>query len=149
MAVTSNTIANPSQETPMPSVLDSYLCKEPWERSGSLSPIDQSFFKFSDLDRLRSSLDFYSQKDRRKSVQYLQFEIAKLHLRDERWEDAYHVLLPLWRNSTWRRNGWWHLLSEVAWTLRECALRLKDYKTLLAVEWELLHKGDLKLLLLL
>ena len=130
------------RENSMPSVLETYLCKEPWERTGSLSPIDQSFFKFSDLERLRSSLDFYSQQARHKTLEHLQLEIAKLHMRESRFDEAYRVLFPLWRSSIWRSNGWWWPFCELAWALRECAFRLAEKKTLVSVEWELLHQGE-------
>lgn len=127
---------------PMPPVVQTYLCKEPWERSGSLSPIDQSFFRFSDLERLQSSLDFYSQQNRHMTLEHLQLEIAKLHMRESQWEDAYYILLSLWRRCSWRKRGWWRLVSEVDWALRDVAIRLADVRTLAAVEWELLHEGE-------
>ena len=127
---------------PMPSIVQTYLCKEPWERSGSLSPIDQSFFKFSDLERLRSSSDFYLQQNRHRTLEHLQLEAAKLHMRESQWVDAYNILLSLWRRCSWRKRGWWILLAELDWSLRECARQVADVNTLIAVEWELLHQGE-------
>lgn len=142
MEVLSGVQSGAVPDNPMPPVLQTYLCKEPWERSGALSPIDQSFFRFSDLERLRSSLDFYAQQDRGRTLEHLQLEIAKLHMRESQWEEAHHTLLALWRKCSWRRRGWWDLLSELDWALRDVAIRLADTKTLIAVEWELLNNGE-------
>ena len=114
----------------MPSIYGTYLCKDPPNQF--LSPASDR------LEILRRSAEYFSRREQLRAVERLQYEIAQVYMQDKQWVDAIQILLPLWQTLSWRREGWWSLLEEVDWTLRECALHVGDGKTLIAVEWELL-----------
>ena len=114
----------------MHSIFGTYLCKDPPNQF--LSPAGDR------LEILRRSVEYFSKREQLRAVERLQYEIAQVYIQDTQWREAIQILLPLWQTLSWRREGWWHLLGEVDWALRECALHAGDGETLIAVEWELL-----------
>lgn len=76
-----------------------------------------------------------------RTVERLQFETGKVFMQQKQWYNALRVMRPLWKSLSWRRAGWWQLVEEVDWALRECARMACDRETLIAVEWELLSKS--------
>ena len=119
----------------MPSIYDTYLCREPADvpiliRNG---PDEYT----ASLRTLQRSADYFAERDYIRAVERLQLEMARLHVRFNQWERATRVLLPLWQTLSWRRAGWWKLLEEVDWLLRQCARSVQDAETLISVEWEL------------
>ena len=128
----------PRHQVPgVPSVYDTYLCREPANDVPML--IRNGPDEYTALLRtLQRSADYFAERDQIHSVERLQLEIAQIHMRNEQWSRAARVLIPLWQTLTWRRAGWWQLVEEMDWTLWECASRVKDKETLIAVYWELL-----------
>lgn len=76
-----------------------------------------------------------------RAVERLQFATGKVFMQQKQWGNALRVMRPLWESLSWRRAGWWQLVEEVDWALRECARMACDPETLIAVEWELLSKS--------
>jgi hypothetical protein len=121
----------------LPSIYDTYLCHE----LPDLSPLSES--KSIDIydKRLRilqSSAGYFARQDRFRDVERLQLETARVYMQKEEWVNALRVLKPLWQTLSWRQGGWWRLVEEVDLALRECARKIGDGETLIAVEWELL-----------
>lgn len=56
----------------------------------------------------------------------------------ERYEDAIHVLVPLWQETSWRNDGWHDIFAEMLLLLRQCAETRNDMELLLASTYELL-----------
>ena len=122
----------------MPSVYETYLCREPANDVPMLMRNAPDEYT-SLLRTLQRSADYFAERDQNRAVERLQLEMARLHMKNQQWDRATRVLVPLWQTLTWRRAGWWQLIEDIDWTLRECASQLKDKETLLAVEWELLN----------
>ena len=120
----------------MPSIYDTYLCREPADDVPMLIRNGPDEYTAS-LRTLQRSADYFAERDHIRAVERLQLEMARLHVRFNHWERATRVLLPLWQTLSWRRAGWWKLLEEVDWLLRECARSVQDAETLISVEWEL------------
>ena len=68
-------------------------------------------------------------------------EVARTLLHVKRFDEAFKVLRSLWTSMSWRKEGWWSLVSEVLWSLHECALRVGDKESYIATEWELYGQG--------
>lgn len=121
----------------MPSIYDTYLCREPANDVPML--IRNGPDEYTALLRtLQRSADFFAEKDHTRAVERLQLEIARVHMQNKRWDRAARVLVSLSQTLSWRRAGWWVLLEEIDWALRDCARRIGDLETLIAVEWELM-----------
>ena len=125
-----------SSASNMPSVYDTYLCREPADDVPMLIRNGPDEYTAS-LRTLQRSADYFAERDRVRAVERLQLEMARLHVQFNQWERAARVLVPLWQTLSWRRAGWWNLLEEVDWLLRECARSVQDAETLISVEWEL------------
>ena len=61
-------------------------------------------------------------------------------MRNQQWQRGMRTLVPLWQTLTWRQAGWWNMLEDVDWALKECARNVRDAETLVAVEWELMNR---------
>lgn len=130
--------SSPSAST-VPSIYDTYLCKELSAKSPGLeTELDGSYETC--LRTLQSSAGYFLKQDRIRAVERLQFETARVYMQEKQWGNALRVMRPLWQTLSWRQAGWWHLVGEVNWALRECARMVGDSDTLIAVEWELLSK---------
>ena len=128
-----------SSASNMPSVYDTYLCREPADDVSMLIRNGPDEYTAS-LRTLQRSADYFAERDRVRAVERLQLEMARLHVQFNQWERAARVLVPLWQTLSWRRAGWWNLLEEVDWLLRKCALYVQDAETLISVEWELCNE---------
>ena len=127
----------PSQSTVLPSIYDTFLCKE-FSNKFHLTDIGLLDLHDARLGALQASAGYFSKQDRHRAVERLQLETAHVYMQNEEWSNAIKVLRPLWQSLSWRQAGWWHLLAEVDLALRECARMVGDGETLVAVEWELL-----------
>ena len=126
-----------SRASVMPSVYDTYLCREPASDVPML--IRNGPDEYTALLRtLQRSADYFAEKEHTRAVERLQLEIARVHMQNKRWDRAARVLVSLSQTSSWRRGGWWVLLEEMDWALRDCARRIGDLQTLITVEWELM-----------
>ncbi|KAL2000850.1 hypothetical protein VTN02DRAFT_2564 [Thermoascus thermophilus] len=92
------------------------------------------------LNTLKASLEEFSKRGQIRKTESLSLEIAKEYMRVGSWSEAHGILRPLWPSLSWRSAGWWELMEEFAWALRECALRLQDSETIIRVDWELLNQ---------
>lgn len=128
----------PSAST-IPSIYDTYLCKELSSRSPLPEEVPEDSYETC-LRTLQSSAGYFLKQDRIRAVERLQFETARVYMQEKQWGNALRVMRPLWQTLSWRQAGWWHLVEEVDWALRECARMVGDSDTLIAVEWELLSK---------
>ena len=118
-------------------ILKTYVCTEPFGRppfAADHSNIDVQ----ETVSTLEKSVDFFSKHDRSRTVEWLSFEIARIFTLHGEWSAASQILLPLWRDLSWRRSRWLVLIEEADRLLKECAQQMGDVKTLVAVEWELL-----------
>ncbi|PYI01747.1 hypothetical protein BO78DRAFT_401122 [Aspergillus sclerotiicarbonarius CBS 121057] len=118
---------------------DTYLVPEPHVEAPQpgASGFNHSLLR---LDALKAALEEFSKKDQTRKAERLCLEIAEEHMRLGSWSEAYEILRPLWPILSWRRSGWWQLMAQFGWALRECALRVHDSDMVLRVDWELLHK---------
>ena len=119
------------------SVYRSYLFTEPFGRSPLTT--DQGTVNLGRLlEIFKKSVDHFTRHNRLRTVERLRLEMARLNMENGEVNTALQLLLPLWQELSWRREGWWDLVAEVDWALRDCARHVGDERTLIAVEWELL-----------
>lgn len=122
-----------------PSIYSTYICREPVGDVALL--MNNGPDEYTALLRtLQRSADHWAEKDHTRTVERLQLEIARLHMRNKQWQRGMRTLVPLWQTLTWRQAGWWSMLEEVDWALKECATNVRDAETLVGVEWELMNR---------
>ena len=123
----------------LPSIFDTFLCKDPTGDLPFLTNNGPDQYTAM-LRTLQRSADYYSDMDQMRIVERIQFETAQLHMKHEQWQRAIRILIPLWQDLSWRRDGWWSLLEAVDWALKESAKKVSAMETLAAVEWELMNR---------
>ena len=134
---TSGSMPQPSSS--LPSIYDTYLCKEPTNDLSILNQNGPDEYT-ARMRSLQRSVKYFTERSQVRAVEALQFEMAKVHMQHDQWERAARVLMPLWQTLSWKRSGWFRLVSELDWALRDCASKTKDLETLIAVELELMDK---------
>ncbi|KAI9804353.1 MAG: hypothetical protein M1833_007160 [Piccolia ochrophora] len=116
---------------------DTYLCPEPhieFPLSGSRGTDHSELI----IRSLQETIHDFRRNAQGRVVDRLKLELAREEMRKQDWVAASKVLRPLWQNMTWRREGWWNLVEQVCWALRECARQIGDGGSIIGVEWELL-----------
>ncbi|KAL8994424.1 MAG: hypothetical protein Q9169_005594 [Polycauliona sp. 2 TL-2023] len=82
------------------------------------------------------SISHFTERNRVRAVERLQYELALLYIREQKWKKALHLLLVVYEGSSWRREGWWDLLGllreQVSYVGRVCG----DPEAVLRAEWE-------------
>ena len=130
-----------SRSSTLPSIYDTFICTEPI--GGAPLLVRNGPDEYTALLRtLQRSADHFSEKDQTRVVERIQFEQARLHMQHQKWKHAMRILVPLWQTLSWRKSGWWLLLKEIDLALQECARRVEDADTLVAVQWELLNRCE-------
>lgn len=130
---------SPPAESSTLSIYDTYLYKELSRRSPNSELGVEDDYE-TRLRVLQASAGYFLKQDLIRAVERLQLETGRLYMQKNEWANAIRIIRPLWQTLSWRRAGWWRLVEEVAWALRECARMVGDRDTLIAVEWELLSQ---------
>lgn len=114
---------------------DTYLALEPHLEYplGNKKGYDYSF---EILNSIQSTTRSFSKFHQNRFVEQLRLEEAKEHLRGKRWHDSLLIVRSIWPCLSWRRAGWWKMVVEAAWILREAAKQTSDAESLLRLEWE-------------
>ncbi|KAL8712339.1 MAG: hypothetical protein Q9220_003490 [cf. Caloplaca sp. 1 TL-2023] len=121
----------------MPSLYDTFLIQEPL-RQDPFAVVNNPDDKATLIEVYNKSAAYYHERDRRRAVERLQYEVAVLYMQDEKWKKALGVLLPLWQSVSWRREGWWEMFWELGQQVRECARRCGDTQSVVRAEWEMM-----------
>ncbi|KAM0146620.1 hypothetical protein ACHAPG_011043 [Botrytis cinerea] len=117
---------------------DTYLCPQPHEENPlpGRTGVDHASLV---IDVLNKAIAEFQARGQHRLVQELLFQCGKEHMKREAWDDALRILRALWQKMTYRNEGWWVVVEEIAWTLRKAAAKVGDGGTVVAVDWELLH----------
>ncbi|QSZ30378.1 hypothetical protein DSL72_004901 [Monilinia vaccinii-corymbosi] len=117
---------------------DTYLCPQPHEENPlpGRQGIDHASLI---IEVLNKAIREFQKRGQHRLVQELLFQCGKEHMKREAWDDALRILRGLWQKMTYRNEGWWVVVEEIAWTLRKVATKAGDGGTVIAVDWELLH----------
>jgi hypothetical protein len=118
---------------------DTYLCPEPHEENPlpGYKGVDHSRLIISSLTK---AIPEFEKRKQNRFVHELCILSAKESMKREEWDTALRILRPLWQKMTFRQEGWWSIVEEIGWALRNAAAHAGDYGTILSVDWELLNR---------
>lgn len=120
---------------------DTYLCPEPYLESPL--PGHQGFDHSAMILQLFEwSKGHFSKRSQGRAVEHIKLQIAREHMRQAAWHDALRVSKELWLNLSWRHAGWWNLVDELGWAVRECACHVGDRDSVISVDFELLNRSE-------
>ncbi|KAL9624823.1 MAG: hypothetical protein Q9160_000869 [Pyrenula sp. 1 TL-2023] len=119
---------------------DTYLTTEPHDE---LPLDDHSGFDHSAeiVTCLQSSVSHFASRQQIRSVEAVGLQMASEYIGNRSWTEAMCILRPMWSSLSWRQAGWWGLVEEIAWPLRDCAVHVRDAETVLRLDWELQNKA--------
>lgn len=94
------------------------------------------------IQSLESAVSEFNKRKQARLVYELSIQLANESLKRKDFSTAFHVLRPLWQKMTFRGEGWWDVVEEVGWALRDAALHVGDGGAVIAVDWELMHRSS-------
>ncbi|KAL8931653.1 MAG: hypothetical protein Q9216_007125, partial [Gyalolechia sp. 2 TL-2023] len=98
------------QQSAMPALYDTFLIQEPLRQDPfavTHNPSDRATL----VEVYSKSIEFFEERSRRRAVERLRYEVGVLYMQGGEWRKALRILEPLWRNVSWRKEGWWALLG--------------------------------------
>lgn len=119
---------------------DTYLCPQPYEENPlpGGKGVDHSLLIIQSLEK---AIPEFAKRKQSRLVHELSIQLANENMKREDWSTAFHILRPLWQKMSFRGEGWWDAVEEVGWALRNAAAHVGDGGTIIAVDWELLHRS--------
>lgn len=118
---------------------DTYMCPDPHEEY----PLEGTGVDHSRLivDRLmRARAEFQKRQQLRLSAE-LSLECARELVSSKRWQDAVELLEPLWRDMSFRAEGWLNIAEDLCWCLRTASSHCDRADLVVAIDWELMDRG--------
>ncbi|KAK6957038.1 hypothetical protein Daesc_002323 [Daldinia eschscholtzii] len=130
--------SSPSQSSKAYSY-DTYMCPEPHEEFPLVGTgVNHSQLIFNHL--MLAHNEFQKRHQIRTSAE-LALECCKELERLKEWRKILKILTPLWRDMSYRTEGWWDIMEAFSWTLRGAAVEVGHKNLIVAIDWELLNKG--------
>lgn len=119
---------------------DTYMCPQPYEEFPLAGPgVNHAQMIFDHLVLARS--EFKKRQQTRTSTE-LAIECCKELERMHEWTRIMDILAPLWRDMSFRKEGWWDAMEALSWTLRSAAVEVGQKDIIVAIDWELLNRGE-------
>ncbi|CAG8950641.1 hypothetical protein HYFRA_00002850 [Hymenoscyphus fraxineus] len=128
----------PASPTANRTTYDTYLCPEPHKEYPLPGEKGVNHCALI-VDCLAKAISEFDIRGQNRFVQELQLLSAKESMRQEAWVDALNILRPLWQKMTYRKEGWWIAMEEIAWALRNAAVHSGDGRSVISVDWELMN----------
>jgi trafficking protein particle complex subunit 11 len=119
---------------------DTYMCPEPHEEYPLVGPgINHAQLIYDHLTLART--EFHKRRQKRASVELALDSCRELE-KMGKWQQLLELLAPLWRDMSFRSEGWWDITEAVSWVLRNAACEAGQKELIVAIDWELMNKGS-------
>jgi trafficking protein particle complex subunit 11 len=117
---------------------DTYMCPEPFEENPSEGAgVNHAQLIFDRLTLARA--EFHNRRQKRITME-LTLDSCKELENMGKWEQLLELLVPLWRDMSFRSEGW-DIVEAVGWTLRNAAFKAGRKELIVAIDWELMNRG--------
>ncbi|KAI2628833.1 Gryzun, putative trafficking through golgi-domain-containing protein [Hypoxylon sp. NC1633] len=118
---------------------DTYMCPEPHEEF----PLAGHGINHAQLilDQLTLAHGEFRRRHQTRTSAELALECCKELERMSEWDKILDILMPLWRTTSFRTEGWWDIMETLSWTLRGAAVEIGRKDIIVAIDWELLNRG--------
>lgn len=120
---------------------DTYMCPEPHEEY----PLDHVGVDHSRLivDCLTLAHSEFLKRGQVRLAAEISLECARELAVLKDWPGIVKLLHPLWRDMPFRSEGWLTIAEDLSWMLRSGAVMTGEADLVLAIDWELLNRGEL------
>ncbi|WPG99226.1 Gryzun, putative trafficking through Golgi [Acrodontium crateriforme] len=120
-----------------PKNYDWYLVPEPHEEFPL--PGRKGYEYLPEMMRItKDAAKEFELRSQTRMTERLRYDMAVQLFDAKQYQDAMKILTPLWEESTWRRDEWRNLFSELLLMTSSCAEEVGDSDILLSTRWELL-----------
>ncbi|KAK0709571.1 Gryzun, putative trafficking through golgi-domain-containing protein [Lasiosphaeria miniovina] len=119
---------------------DTYMCPDPHDEYplNGAGGVDHSRMIVDCLKRARS--EFLKRHQFRFAAE-LSLECAKELALVRDWKRVVELLRSLWRDMSFRSEGWVAIAEDLSWALRSAAAAVGDADLIIAIDWELLGQN--------
>jgi hypothetical protein len=119
---------------------DTYMCPEPHEECPlpGVSGINHSELIVDSLLKSRSE---FQKRQQLRMASELSLECGREYAAVKDWQSAVLLLEPLWRDMSFRTEGWLDIAGDLSWSLRTAASHVSRADLVLAIDWELLNRS--------
>ncbi|CAI0653414.1 unnamed protein product [Colletotrichum noveboracense] len=117
---------------------DTYMCPDPHEEF----PLQGMGVNHSQLiiDLLMAARSQFQARRQHRISAELSLECAKEMVNLKAWKDIVTILRPLWKDMSFREEGWTNIAEDLSWVLRGAAAHTGNAELVVAIDWELMNK---------
>jgi hypothetical protein len=117
---------------------DTYMCPEPYEEY----PLEGLGVNHAQLifDVLLLARTEFQKRCQKRTSAELALDSCKELDNMGKWQQLVELLTPLWRDMSFRSEGWWDITEAVSWTLRNAAVETGRTELIVAIDWELMNR---------
>lgn len=121
---------------------DTYMCPEPHEEFPlpGFKGVKHSQLIVDCLMKARS--EFQKRQQLRMAAE-LTLECGRDFTAVQEWQNVVLLLEPLWRDMSFRTEGWLDIAEDLSWGLRNAASNVGRADLVLTIDWELLNRSEL------
>ncbi|KAI0133626.1 Gryzun, putative trafficking through golgi-domain-containing protein [Xylariales sp. AK1849] len=116
---------------------DTYMCPEPYEEyplAGPGTDHGQEILKYLIL----ATTEFQKRQQMRFAAE-VSLEASRELEQLKAWKQLVELLVPIWRDMSFRTEGWWDVTEALNWTLRGAAVKVRHADLIVAIDWELMN----------
>lgn len=122
------------------SAFDTYMCPEPYEEyplDGKGTNHAQQILKY-----LTAAKTEFQKRQQVRFAAEVALEAAKELETLGEWKQVLELLTPIWRDMSFRREGWLDATESISWTLRRAAAESSHTDLVVAIDWELMSSSE-------
>ena len=118
---------------------DTYMCPDPYEEYPLGRPGVNHGKMITDC-LMRARTEFLKRHQIRYAAE-VSLECARDFAMADDWQSIIDLLRPMWKELSFRAEGWIAIAEEMNWALRTAAAEVDDAELVLLADWELLSRG--------
>ncbi|KAK0617102.1 Gryzun, putative trafficking through golgi-domain-containing protein [Immersiella caudata] len=118
---------------------DTYMCPEPHEEY-PLNNVPGTDYGHLIVDCLMRARKEFLQRQQVRFAAELSLECARELTKSRDWNGVVELLRPLWKDMSFRTEGWLTIAEELSWILRGAAAMVGEASLVVAIDWELLNR---------
>ncbi|KAH6842862.1 Gryzun, putative trafficking through golgi-domain-containing protein [Chaetomium sp. MPI-CAGE-AT-0009] len=121
---------------------DTYMCPDPYEEYPLGRPGVNHSKMITDC-LMRARTEFLKRHQTRYAAE-VSLECARELAMADDWQSIIDLLRPMWKELSFRAEGWIAIAEEINWALRTAAAEVGDAELVLLADWELLSRDFTK-----
>lgn len=121
---------------------DTYMCPEPHEEFPLPGLKGVNHFELI-VDCLMKARSEFQKRQQLRMAAELLLECGREYTAVEDWQSVVSLLEPLWRDMSFRTEGWLDIAEDLSWSLRTAASHVGQADLVLTTDWELLNRSEL------